>query len=107
MSARRKRARKQQPAPPKKTAPDVESRAAPSRQKPSALLRAQGALEECVGAICFVEVTQHSLESQEIAWPEQEVLKRALRAIWSVHDWIDELRPDDPDGEGTDQEDEP
>jgi hypothetical protein len=59
------------------------------------LTGAQEALEECVGAICLVEVAMHSLESQEIAFPEQEVLKRALKAIWLVHDWINELRLDD------------
>ena len=79
------------------------------------MVGAESALDECVGAICLVEVTLHSLEFQEIASPEQEVLKRALKAIWFVHDWIDELatdRPDgedtyseDPDGEGADDED--
>lgn len=70
------------------------------------MVGAAGALDECVGAICLVEVTMHSLESQEIATPEQEVLKRALKAIWSVHDWIYERRPDDLDGKDTDREDE-
>ena len=41
----------------------------------------------------------HSLESQEIASPEQEVLKRALNAIWLVHDWIYELKPIETDTE--------
>jgi hypothetical protein len=61
-------------------------------------------LHECVGAICLVEVTLHSLESQEIAFPEQEVLRRALKSIWSAHDWIDELKPDDTAGESADRE---
>jgi hypothetical protein len=61
-------------------------------------------LNECVGAICFVEVTLHSLESQEIGFPEQEVLRRALKSIWSVHDWIDELKPDDTASESADRE---
>lgn len=61
-------------------------------------------LHECVGAICLVEVTLHSLESQEIAFPEQEVLRRALKSVWSVHDWIDELKPEDTAGESADQE---
>lgn len=61
-------------------------------------------LDECVGAICFVEVTLHSLESQEIGFPEQEVLRRALKSVWSVHDWIYELKPDDTDGESADRE---
>lgn len=107
MSTRRKRARKRQPAPPKRTTPTTESPAAPSRQKSSALRSADGALDECIGAVSLVEVTMRSLESQEIATPEQEVLKRALKAIWTVHDWIYKLRPDDLDGEDTDREDEP
>lgn len=105
MSAQRKSARKRQPAPPHKTTPNPESPAAPPRQRSSALVGVHGALDECVGAICLVEVTLHSLESQEIASPEQEVLKRALKAIWIVHDWIDGLRSNDLDGEGTDLED--
>lgn len=104
MSARRKRARKRQPARPKRTTPSTESLTAPSRQKPSALVSAQGALEECVGAICLVEVTLHSLEWQEIASPEQEVLKRALKAIWVVHDWLDDLAFKALEGEGLDRE---
>lgn len=106
MSTRRKRARKRQPAPPDRTTSSPESPAAPSRRKSSALVSADRALDECIGAICLVEVTMHSLESQEAATPEQEVLKRALKAIWSVHDWIYELRPDDLDDEDTDREDE-
>lgn len=39
-----------------------------------------------------------SLESQELACPEQEVLRRALKAIWFVHDWIDDLRSNGLDG---------
>lgn len=50
-------------------------------------------LEECVSATSLIEVTLHSLEAQEIAHPEQEVLKRALKVIWSVYDRIDNRRP--------------
>jgi len=50
-------------------------------------------LEECVGATSLIEVTLHSLEAREIGHPEQEVLKRALKVIWSVYDWIDNRRP--------------
>jgi hypothetical protein len=42
-----------------------------------------------------VEVTQRSLEADDLAHPEQEVLKRALKSIWAVHDWIDALPPDE------------
>lgn len=48
----------------------------------------------------------HSLESQEIASPEQEVLMRGLKAIWLVHDWIYELTPAGISCERTDREDE-
>ena len=50
-------------------------------------------LEECVSATSLIEVTLHSLEAREIGHPEQEVLKRALKVIWSVYDWIDNRRP--------------
>lgn len=106
MSARRKRAAKRQPAVPKKNTPPItDSPNASSRRGSSNAVTARSAIDECVGAICLVEVTLHSLESQEIASPEQEVLKRALKAIWIVHDWIDGMRSNDLDGEGTDLED--
>jgi hypothetical protein len=95
MKTRRKRAAKRPPTP-DKSAPSADS-PAPSCQKSSKLASAGSALDECVGALCLVEVAMHSLEWQEIAFPEQEVLKRALKSIWSVHDWINELRPDDLD----------
>lgn len=98
MSTRRKRARKPQLATPKKGTPTAHSPGASSRPEPSISISRERALDECVGAICLVEVTLHSLESQEIASPEQEVLKRALKALWVVHDWIDDQ------GEGTDRE---
>ena len=107
MSARRKRARKRQPAPPKKRTPTAHSPGASSRRKSSISVSARSTLDECVGAICLVEVTLHSLEWQEIASPEQEVLKRALKSIWAVHDWIDELAFKELEGEGADREDEP
>ena len=49
----------------------------------------------------------HSLESREIGHPEQEVLKRALKLIWSVHDWIDETKSNGTDDENDDGEGEP
>jgi hypothetical protein len=52
---------------------------------------AESVLDECIAAISLVDVTVHSLESQEVASSEQEVLKRALEAIWLIHDWVDEL----------------
>ena len=95
MSTRRKRERKRPSALPKKTKANADSLAAPSRRNSSALVSAQTTFIECLGAICLVEVTLHSLESHEVAFSEQEVLKRALKAIWFVHDWIDSLKLDD------------
>lgn len=105
MNARRKRASKCLPARSQKDTPNADSRAPSSGQKSSKLASAGSALDECVGALCLVEVATHSLEWQEIAFPEQEVLKRALKSIWSVHDWINELGPDELD-EQADGEDE-
>lgn len=107
MSARRKRVPKRAPALRGKRTSTSDSPSAPSRQKPLTSVTARSTLDECVGAICLVEVTLHSLESQEIASPEQEVLKRALKAIWIVHDWIDGPLSNDLDGEGSDLEDRP
>lgn len=47
----------------------------------------------------------HSLESQDIAFPEQEVLKRTLKAMWIVHDWMVDLPADTPEGQAPDNED--
>lgn len=107
MSTRRKRAAKRQLAPSKKPTPSTDSPAASSRPRVSKTISAGSALDECVGAICLVEVTLHSMESQEIASPEQEVLRRALKAIWSVHDWIYELPPNDLNRDGANREDKP
>lgn len=107
MSARRKRAAGPWPAGPKNAAPSSDSQAAVARQKSSTSISAHNALDECVGAICLVEVTLHSLEWQEIASPEQEVLKRALKAIWVVHDWIDDLAFKELRSEDAEQEGEP
>lgn len=106
MSPRPKTARKRERTPHKKRAVTPRLPVPSSRPGSPALVRADRVLDECVGTICLVEVTLHSLESQEIASPEQEVLKRALKAIWVVHDWINGL-PTDPDHVDADQEDEP
>lgn len=69
---------------------------------------AQSALRECVGAISLLEVTVHSLESQQIACSEQEVLNRAIRALWSVHNWIyDRMWLDKAAERGSDRECQP
>ncbi len=107
MSARRKRARKRQSVPAKRSTPPAHSSGASSRQEPSTPVSVRSTLDECVGAICLVEVALHSLEWQEIASPEQEVLKRALKAIWVVHDWLDDLAFKALEGEGPDRAGEP
>lgn len=38
--------------------------------------------------MCAIEVTLHSLEWQDIAQSEQEVLKRALQAVSHVQEWL-------------------
>jgi len=77
-------------------------RRSPRTTRPTAAIRSRSRiLHECHLAVSLVEVTQRSLESLDIAYPEQEVLKRVLKVIWSVHDWIDGLRVDDePVGQG-------
>jgi hypothetical protein len=98
MNTRRKRAAKQPRPHHDRHISTANSPAPPSREKASNLADVGNALDECVGAICLVEVSMHSLESQELASPEQEVLRRALTAIWFVHDWIYELRSNDLNG---------
>jgi hypothetical protein len=107
MSAARKRVNKKQSEPAKKPASETDSSAGLLRQGASPPVGARSILGECAGAICLVEVTMHSLESREIGHPEQEVLKRALKLIWSVHDWIDESTANDPDDGSDHEEDEP
>jgi len=70
--------------------------------------RVESALNECIGAISLIDVTVHSLDSQQIAAPEQEVLNRAIRALWSVHDWIhDRMWPEQGAESGRDREAQP
>lgn len=49
---------------------------------------AASALSECSAAISLLQVTVRSLDVQDIGCPEQEVLTRAIQALWAVHDWI-------------------
>jgi len=90
-----------------KSKPVAGSPANSSRRDSPSLAGIGSALDECVGAICLVEVTLHSLESQEIAYPEQVVLRRALKTIWCVHDWIDELTSKALDDAAPEPKDEP
>ena len=67
-------------------------------------MTAESALSECVGAISLIEVAGRSLDLQEIAPAERDVLRRALAALWSVHDWIYEFGPAE---QSADQESKP
>lgn len=107
MSAGRKRAVKRKSVPAKKSTAKTDSPAVSQRRGASGSISVRSILGECAAAICLVEVTMHSLESREIGHPEQEVLKRALKLIWSVHDWIDASNPGRSDDDDEDREDEP
>ncbi|MGE3667314.1 MAG: hypothetical protein AB7G51_11935 [Steroidobacteraceae bacterium] len=104
MSAGRKRRGGRKPARVKKRTPKADGQPAATRPETATPVSARSILDECMAATSLVEVTLHSLEQNEIGYPEQEVLKRALKVIWVVHDWIDESSPDlgdeDDDGEG-------
>jgi hypothetical protein len=104
MSTQRKRASRRRPEATRANNTVASNSSSPPTPPATTSLSTEGVLDECVGAICLVEVTLHSLESQEIASPEQEVLRRALKSIWSVHDWIYELESHDTDGENADRE---
>lgn len=107
MKPRRKRAAKRSSPPSKNDKPSSDSPIISSCRDSSRLANAESALDECVGAVCLVEVTLRSLESREIGSPEQEVLRRALKSIWYVHDWVYALTPNDLDGAGLGREGEP
>lgn len=55
---------------------------------------------------CMVEVAMNSLDSQEIGHPEQEVLKRAIKILWPVSEYLSDLEAQLPDDEEGDEEDE-
>jgi hypothetical protein len=97
MSAARAQAGKRKSVPAKKKTAKDSSQGTSQPQGASGSISVGSILGECTGAICFVEVVMHSLESRDVGDAEQEVLKRALRLIWSVHDWIEESNPDDSD----------
>jgi len=104
MSAARTQAGKRESAPAKKSTAKTGSPAVSQSRVVSGVVSVQSILGECIGASSLVEVAMHSLESQEIGNPEQEVLKRALKLIWSVHDWLHELNSDDLDNQDDDGE---
>jgi hypothetical protein len=107
VSAGRKQAGKRKSVPAKKSTAKTDSPAVSQKRGASGSVSVRNILGECAAAICLVEVTMHSLQSREIGHPEQEVLKRALKLNWSVHDWIDESNPGHLDGDDEDREDEP
>ena len=104
MSAVRTQAGKRKSAPAKKSAAKTGSPAVSQPQGASGSVSVRSILAECVGAASLVEVAMHSMESQEIGSPEQEVLKRALELIWCVHDWLHESNSDDVDNKDDDGE---
>ena len=104
MSAARTQAGKRKSAPAKKSTAKTGSPAVSQPRGASRPVSVQSILGECIGAISLVEVAMRSLESQEIGNPEQEVLKRALKLIWSVHDWLHELNSDELDNQDYDGE---
>lgn len=92
MSARQRPVKQRRATRINKTPPNAKPPKASARPKSSRQVGAENILDECIAAISLVDVTVHSLELREIACSEQEVLKRALEAIWLVHDWIDDLK---------------
>ena len=107
MSAARAQAGKRKSVPAKKKSAKDRSQVTSQRQGTSGSISVGSILGECTGAVCLVEVVMHSLKSREIGDAEQEVLKRALRLIWSIHDWIEESNPDDSDDMEDEGEDAP
>lgn len=62
-------------------------------------------ITDTVEAISLIECAQRSLSDQEVGAPEQIVLERARKALWRLHDDLDEL-PRAADDEEDDKEDE-
>ena len=104
MRAARTQAGKRKSAPAKKSTAKTGSPAVSQSRVAFGVVSVQSILGECIGAISLVEVAMHSLDSQDIGSPEQEVLKRALKLIWSVHDWLHESNSDDLDNKDDDGE---
>lgn len=63
------------------------------RQNAKVCADAAAVLDNCLLVISLVELVGRSLEAQEIASSEQEVLKLALKEQWLVHDWLSDLTP--------------
>jgi hypothetical protein len=82
----------ERPAPAPSAPPSDPPSAAPApsvtRRDAVPIASARSALSECVGALSLVQVTVHSLAAQDLACAEQEVLTRAVQALWSLHDWL-------------------
>jgi hypothetical protein len=84
--------RPERPAQAPSAQPDDPTSAVPSpsipRPKSGPLANARSALGECSDLISLIEVTVRSLESQDIACAEQNVLTRAIQMLSSLHDWL-------------------
>lgn len=103
-------ARPEPPAHSQSSQPGDAAAPSPSIQRPNSvpLASAASALSECSGAISLVQVTVNSLESQDIACPEQEALTRAIQLLWTLRDWIHDRMWSDIEAErGRDRECQP
>jgi hypothetical protein len=88
MSTRPERPVQGPSAPPKTRASTAES---PNSAPPCESFcpkNARSVLRDCVGALSLLQVTVRSLEAQDIACAEQDVLTRAIQGLWSLHDWL-------------------
>jgi hypothetical protein len=78
------------------------------RRDSGPLGNARSALGECSDLISLVEVTVRSLESQDIACAEQNVLNRAIQMLSSLHDWLYDRMWSEPEAEhALEREDQP
>jgi hypothetical protein len=72
--------------------------AAETASKPSVSVRTL--CNEFSAGWCMVEVVMRSLDGQEIGHPEGEVLKRALKILWPINEYLSGLEialPDEAD----------
>lgn len=60
-------------------------------------------LDECVAGLSLIEVTVRSLDENDYASCEQVTLRRALKALWIVHDYLTELEPDTDEQDDEDE----
>lgn len=107
MSTAGKKAGKKQSVPAKKSISKTGSALPSAQRDASPKISIRSILDVCIGASSLVEITINSLEAREIGDPEQEVLRHALKVIWSIHDFIHEATSNEPDDNGDHEADEP